>query len=163
MHRIAASLSCLLLSSCIFDYGRCTYENRTLLMTGNLAGLAQPIGEPPIAAELALNESRNGVDYRVLGINLRGGSVMHILSVDVVDVGPSRQSILATFTAGNTMTPGYWYADLGYATRAPTHSELLRAITGRHLRLIAHYTGGETAEGNLRIKEYGNWEHPYCS
>jgi hypothetical protein len=91
---------------------------------------------------------------------------MSIISVEVIDAGSPEPVILARFPAGNTMTPGFWYAtlSLGYdIPPPPSHSQLSWAAGRGDLGLVAHYADGATAEGALRITMDGDWEHPYCS
>jgi hypothetical protein len=163
MLRLALLISPLLLSGCILGTGECSYEIRSLVMAGSLTGTGQPTGEAPLQAELALNESRDGVDYRILTISIQGGSVHGITAVDVVGGSGAGAILLASFTQGNTTTPGYWHSDLGYTTPAPSHTQLKWYAAQGELRLIARYSGGGTAEGTLRITSDGDWNHPNCS
>jgi len=154
----------LLVSGCILSPGDCTYQLRSLELTGTMTGSALRPGSPPAVMSITLAESKDGVSYRILSGYITTPAAPAISLVQLRQLTPQGPAVLLTFPMGDGQR-GTWAANVDLAGDSlPFRVLSLLAHSGKlgvYAQAGIQGNLGELA-GNLKVRSETGWEHPRC-
>lgn len=165
LKRIGTVVLPLFLTACLFDLGRCTYEHRTLVLTGALRDRSLSPEPGSHTVEVSLNETRDAnPDFRVITAYVTTRLFVDVEKVELARVIQGDTTVLVTWTTGSTARPQIWGSNQDLLTSQPSHEQLVWSAEGDALILMVSVFGEpRRLAGRLEIREDGSWEHPYCS
>lgn len=154
----------LLLSGCILDYGKCTYQNRFLELAGPLGGSAQKPGSAPSDVLVRLAEQKEGLNFRVLSVYVHTQEAVAVSQVQLLAASGAGPQVVYTFPPGGGMG-NTWSVNAELGRDTLTFDYLLFAANRGELSVSVELgVAGNLGElsGRLGIRTGEGWHRPYC-